>query len=128
MTTRYLLLVVLRYNDDIKALYEDLVSELTKINFYIIFSEHRKGLQFQGKFFDNLVEMIDNIFLYLQATRQQLWQLHLVALDNFVPYFSALDLQKSRTICPLFICRRCTTWKWKIKNFCQLKASVWLRR
>ena len=44
MTTRYLLLVILRYDDDIKALHEDLVSELTKINFYSLFSEHRKGL------------------------------------------------------------------------------------
>ena len=42
ITTRYLLLVILRYDDDIKALHEDLVSELTKI--YSLFSEHRKGL------------------------------------------------------------------------------------
>ena len=65
MAVRYFSLVVFRYyNDDIKALHEDLVSELKKINFYIIFSEHRKEFQFQGKFFNNLVEMIDNIFLY----------------------------------------------------------------
>ena len=65
VAVRYFSLVVFRYyNDDIKALHEDLVSELKKINFYIIFSEHRKALQFQGKFFNNLVEMIDNIFLY----------------------------------------------------------------
>ena len=42
--TRYLSLVVFRYNDDLKALYEDLKSELTKISFYSLFSEHRKGL------------------------------------------------------------------------------------
>ena len=30
LTTRYLSLVVFRYNDDIKALHEDLVSELKK--------------------------------------------------------------------------------------------------
>ena len=65
LTTRYLSLVVFRYDDDIKALHKDLVSELTKFNFYSLFSEHSKGLQFQGKFFDNLVEMVDNIFLYL---------------------------------------------------------------
>ena len=44
LTTRYLSLVVFKYDDDIKALYEDLVSKLTKINFYSLFSEHRKGL------------------------------------------------------------------------------------
>ena len=44
LTTRYLSLVVFKYNDDIKALHEDLVSKLTKINFYSLFSEHRKGL------------------------------------------------------------------------------------
>ena len=47
--------------------------------------------------------MIDNIFLYLRATWQQLWQLHLVALDDFVPYFFALDLQNHAKMSPIYL-------------------------
>ena len=47
--------------------------------------------------------MIDNIFLYLRAARQQLWQLHLVALDNLVPYFFALDLQNHASMSPIYL-------------------------
>ena len=47
--------------------------------------------------------MIDNILLYLRATRQQLWQLHLVALDNFISYFFALDLQNYAKMSPIYL-------------------------
>ena len=70
------------------------MSDLTKISLYSLFSEHKKGLQFQGKFLNNLVEIIDNIFLYLRATWQQLWQKRLVELDNFVCKFVKVFLGK----------------------------------
>ena len=56
---------------------------LQDINFYKMFQSYRESLPKQGQFLNKLLVMIESKFLFLKATRQRLWHLHLSSKDRF---------------------------------------------
>ena len=95
------------------------------------FQEFRSNLNKQGKFLNNVLEMIETMLLFLRGTKQQLWNLHLAALDKFTKYFFALDLQNYARMTPVYLSNMHglrsedpETWKFLSENFCCNKTPA----
>ena len=80
-----------------------LLDQLRNIGFFNKFDKFRAELKKQAKFISNVVSMIGNLLLYLRATRQRLWDLHLASQDSFVKYFFSLDLQNYARMMPVHL-------------------------
>ena len=73
--------------------------------------------------------MIENMLLYIRATRQQLWNLHLAAKDGFTKYYFALDLLSYARMSPVYLSAMYNlqtedpeSWKFLKTNFCVNKS------
>ena len=49
------------------------------------------ALENQGKFYINCMKMFEVILLFIRASRENLWQLHLSSINNFAKHFFAHD-------------------------------------
>ena len=68
--------------------------------------------------------------LFVRATRQKLWGLHLASLDQFSPYFFALDLGNYDRMTPVYLSFMYSlskddrkTWDCISSNFCCNKTK-----
>ena len=76
----------------IKAQHQLLISKLQDIKFFEKFSEFRKGLKKNGRYLSDVLRMLERLFLYVRSSRQILWHLQLVTLEDFTKYFYVFDL------------------------------------
>ena len=53
--------------------------------------EFNNSLQNQALFLYNYMSMFESLLLFIRASRQSLWKLHLESLNNFTKYFFAHD-------------------------------------
>ena len=72
-----------------KEEYSKLISDLSELGFFTKFSTYREGLQNQGKYLNNIVQMIEGLLLTL---RQQLWHPKLASRERFCKLYFALNL------------------------------------
>ena len=70
-----------------------LLDGLNEMKSFQKFSHFRKNLQNMWLFLSNLMRMIETMLLFIRATRQQMWDLHLVSLDSLAKYVLPPDLQ-----------------------------------
>ena len=56
-----------------------------------IFSTFDESLDQQALYFRNYMIMYEVLLLFVRASRDEDWELHLSALDKMVPYFFAHD-------------------------------------
>ena len=119
-------------NDDsvIKDIHEQFAADLKRLDFFRNFKEFRDGLVKQGKFLNNVLCMIENMLLYMRATRQQLWNLHLGAKNIFTKYYFALDLLFYARMSPVYLSAMYNlriedpeSWKFIKTNFCVKKSK-----
>ena len=75
--------------------------DLSVLGFYKEFNSYREGLNNQGKFLNNVVQMIEGLLLTLRSSRQQLWNLKLASRERFVKYYFALDLLNYARMTPI---------------------------
>ena len=90
-------------NDTLPGVHQQLLNRLQETRFFEKFGSFRADLKKQGKFLSNVVTMIGNLLLYVRATRQKLWNLHLASQDKFVKYFFSLDLQNYARMMPVHL-------------------------
>ena len=95
------------------------------------FQEFRSNLDKQGKFLNNDLEMIETMLLFMRVTKQQLWNLHLAALEKVTKYFFSLDLLNYARMTHVYLSKMFglrsedpETRKFLSENFCCNKTEA----
>ena len=91
----------------------------------------KKNLNNQALFLHNFMTMIEGLLLFVQASRQCLWSLHLYSLDYFVKYFFAHDQRNYARMAPVYLSTMAeleskgeVTWNYLKQNFNISKTSI----
>ena len=92
-----------------KEEYSKLIADLSELGLYTKFSTYRESLQNQGKYLNNIVQMIEGLLLTLRSSRQQLWHLKLSSREIFCKYYFALDLLNYARMTPVELYLSLTT-------------------
>ena len=71
--------------------FTDFVDELAGLTLFDSLKEFDRRLTGQAKFLRNFMDLIEIMLLFVRATRQGLWELHLASLERFTKYFFAYD-------------------------------------
>ena len=50
-----------------------------------------EGLNCQAKFLRNYMKMFEVLLLFIRASREENWELHLASLELMIPYFFSHD-------------------------------------
>ena len=123
------LMQMLDDRENIRHLHTTLTSKLRETKFYSSFRDFRNSLEKEGKFMVLIMTMIETLLLYIRSTRQELWELQLVALERFAKFFFATDLTNYARMTPIYLskvyCLRDsdrTTWDFLRTNFCCRKT------
>ena len=120
---------MLENQENIKHLHTTLTSKLHEAKFYKSFREFRNSLEKEGKFMVLIMTMIETLLLYIRSTRQELWELQLVALERFAKFFFATDLTNYARMTPIYLSKVYglrdsdrNTWDFLRTNFCCRKT------
>ena len=118
--------------DQIQRNHEEVLSLITSTDFQNIKKAFDSQLQHQAKFYHNYMTMFESLLLFIRASRQQCWDLHLESLRKLVPYFFAFDMVNYARLSPVYISQMLNleqediaTWNiLKQGNFSVNKSSV----
>ena len=112
-------------------IHQNFTEELKNVGFNEKFQKFRDNLHKQGKFLNNVLEMIECLLIFLRSTRQQLWELHLASLNRFTKYFFALDLLNYARMTPIQLSSMneirinyAESWNFLERNFLYLNVKV----
>ena len=86
----------------IKA-HESLVAILQSLNFQEIQNSFDASMNHEAQFLRIFMRMFEYLLLFIQATRQQMWKLHLASLHELVKYFFAFDMQNYARLTPVYL-------------------------
>lgn len=89
--------------DEIKEVNEKLKNCISKAEVTSKILNLEKSSQFQSKFFCQYLKMFEAILMFVRASRQNLWKLHLSSLNNFAPYFFAFDQINYARLTPFYL-------------------------
>ena len=81
---------------EIKETHNKIKSVLLSVNFRTLQSNFDESLKNQARFFKNYMKVFEHLLLFLRATRQQIWTLHLTSIYALSIYFSAYMLNYAR--------------------------------
>ncbi len=81
----------------------ELINTLNNIEFQEKQEEFDNSLTKQAKFLRNFMKMFESLLLFIRATRQNNWELHLTSLNALVMYFFAQDLQNYAKMAPVYL-------------------------
>ena len=79
-----------------------LYDTLCNIEFHDKEEEFDNSLTKQAKFLRNFMKMFESLLLFVRATRQKDWELHLTSMNGLVLYFFAHDLQNYARMVPVY--------------------------
>ena len=77
-------------------------------NFPEVKAEFDSSLRNIGKFLRNFMKMVENLLLFIRASREGNWKLHLASLDSFVKDFFAHDLHNYARYIPIYLAEMCS--------------------
>ena len=60
-------------------------------------------MKLQARFYRNYMSMFETLLLFIRASRQQCWGLHLEALNAMVLYFFAFDMLNYARLTPVYL-------------------------
>ena len=90
-------------NHSLKDGHMDLIDTLGNIEFQEKQEEFDNSLTKQAKFLRNFMKMFESLLLFVRATRQKDWELHLMSLNGLVKYFFAHGLQNYARMVPVYL-------------------------
>ena len=73
--------------ENFKKIHDEFGEMLRAINFKNIQKQFDRSLSHQLKFYINYMSLFETLLLFIRASREQLWQLHLDSLHKLCPYF-----------------------------------------
>ena len=57
----------------------------------------------QARYYRNYMAAFEILLLFIRASRQQSWELHLEALNKMVPYFFAFEVLNYARLTPVYL-------------------------
>ena len=85
----------------------------------------------QGKFLFNIMDLVGNLLLFIRASRQGLWELHLSSLNEFAKFFFVHDQLNYARMTPLYLADMMSLkesnsleWKYLKNNFTISKSNI----
>ena len=84
-------------------IHESLVAILQSLNFQEIQNNFDASLNHEAQFLRIFMRMFEYLLLFIRATRQQMWELHLTSLYELVKYFFAFDMQNYARLTPVYL-------------------------
>ena len=109
---------------------QDLLDGMKLINFAGLQDDFDKYLNNQAKFCWIYMNLFETILLFIRATREESWKLHLRNLHELCPYFFSFDMVNCSRITPVCLSQMMNLKENKKKNtmieggFCVGKSEV----
>lgn len=120
-----------RNRDEIKEVHDKLKNCISKAEVTSKILNLEKSSQFQSKFFCQYLKMFEAILMFVRASRQNLWKLHLSSLNNFAPYFFAFDQINYARLTPFYLATMKEletndqkSWDYLKENYSVIKTSI----
>ena len=79
------------------------VEELNEIDLFSVMKKFDKQLKGQAKIFRNYMNLVETMLLFVRASRQGLWELHLASLEMFTKFFFAYDQINYARLSPVYL-------------------------
>ena len=76
---------------------------LTELNFQQLQKEFDENLKNQNKFYKSYMLLFETLLLFIRASRQQLWKLHLKSSHYLCPYFFVFDTLNYARLTPIYL-------------------------
>ena len=82
---------------------KNLLERLQNAKFYLLQKEFDRKMENQARYYRNYMAAFEILLLFIRASRQQSWELHLEALNEMVPYFFAFDMLNYARLTPVYL-------------------------
>ena len=76
---------------------------MEEINLSELQSQFDLSLSNQARFYHNYMDLFEVILLFIRASREQSWELHLQSLNLLCPYFFAFDMLNYARMTPVYL-------------------------
>ena len=124
--------VISRYLEDKTRDFNQLLHDMRNSNLFEFLDEFDYKLTRQGKMLRHFMNLVEIMLLFIRATRQGIWDLHLPSLEMFVKYFFAYDQINYAKLTPVYLSEVLAlksqgqqSWKFlKSGNFSVKKSQV----
>ena len=124
--------VISRYLEDKTRDFNQLLHDMRNSNLFEFLDEFDYKLTRQGKMLRHFMNLVEIMLLFIKATRQGIWDLHLPSLEMFVKYFFAYDQINYAKLTPVYLSEVLAlksqgqqSWKFlKSGNFSVKKSQV----
>ena len=88
---------------DLTQNHNNLLGLLKSLDFSSIQRRFDEQLRNQAKFFRNYMALFELLLLFVRATRQQSWEIHLSSLHNLCKYFFGYDQINYARLTPVYL-------------------------
>ena len=82
---------------------KNLLERLQNAKFHLLQKEFDRKMENQARYYRNYIAAFEILLLFIRASRQQSWGLHLEALNEMVPYFFAFDMFNYARLTPVYL-------------------------
>ena len=89
--------------DIIRHNHQDVLDVMKSINFAVLQDDFDKSLDNHGKFYLIYMNLFERILLFIRATREESWELHLRSLHELCPYFFSFDMINYARMTPAYL-------------------------
>ncbi|XP_066919527.1 uncharacterized protein [Clytia hemisphaerica] len=87
----------------IEKAHDSIQDVLTKIDFAKLQKDFDTTLVNQSKYMRSFMRLFEVLLLFIRASRDQLWNLHLQTLHSLCPYFFAFDMLNYARMTPVYL-------------------------
>ena len=108
---------------DIQNNHDQIISLLKSIDFISIQSIFDKKLTNTAKFLRNFMKIFEILLVFIRATRQQNWSLHLQSLHELSKYFYAYDMQNYARYTPIYLSQMFALNHHDVETWCFLESG-----
>ena len=118
--------------DIIRHNHQDVLDVMKSINFSVLQDGFDESLDNQAKFYLIYMNLFERILLFIRATREESWELHLRSLHKLCPFFFSFDMIKYARMTPVYLSQMMDlkendekTWIMMMEGgFCSGKSKV----
>ena len=100
------------------------------LNFHAYQKIFDDNLKNQARFLCNCMNLFESSLLFIRATHQQIWELHLGSLHNLSKYFFAFDMLNYARLTPVYLAQMYALQESDIEsgNFCKMETFLQIKQ
>ena len=87
----------------VQSNHEKLLDIIDSVDLYHTQQQFDNTLTHQSNFYRNYMLLFESLLLFIRASREQLWNLHLNSLHSLCPYFFAFDMLNYARMTPVYL-------------------------